>query len=158
MESANFWVSSAHIARVEHSSVGPGLITILMATRLVPAPTVSKQVGCPENTLMSKFEFPRFGRGIVVSTGYNLPIGTKRETKDGYVYIKTEAGWKAEHAVIMEMMIERKLRPGETVHHKNLIRNDNSTDNLELWVSAHPAGARATDLICPHCGKRYASS
>ena len=50
----------------------------------------------------------------------------------GYVYIKCPAenhpnakskkGWIAEHNWVMTQMLGRPLRPGETVHHRNLIK------------------------------------
>lgn len=51
------------------------------------------------------------------------------------------------HTVVMAEMLGRPLRKGESVHHKNSIRNDNRPDNLELWVKSQPAGARVIDLI-----------
>ena len=52
-----------------------------------------------------------------------------------------------EHRHVMEQMLGRKLRPFETVHHKNGDRLDNQPSNLELWVSGHPGGQRVDDLI-----------
>ena len=39
------------------------------------------------------------------------------------------------HRHVMEQMLSRKLRPGETVHHKNGRRDDNRPENLELCAS-----------------------
>lgn len=50
------------------------------------------------------------------------------------------------HRIIMEHVLGRKLSPWENVHHRNGIRNDNSPDNLELWVVAQPSGQRPEDL------------
>lgn len=47
----------------------------------------------------------------------------------------------------MESRIGRKLRPGETVHHKNGVRDDNRAENLELWTKNHTPGQRVTDLL-----------
>ena len=80
----------------------------------------------------------------------------------GYVWIKCPApghpnakrwgGWIAEHIWIMSQMIGRALRPGETVHHRNLIRSDNRPGNLELWTSHQPRGARVADMLAGVAG------
>ena len=77
-------------------------------------------------------------------------------TSGGYRVVSTPSGKnRAEHKVVMETVLGRKLRPKEAVHHINADRADNRPENLELWVRTHPSGARARDLICPHCGKSY---
>lgn len=52
-----------------------------------------------------------------------------------------------EHTVVMAGMIGRPLLPGENVHHKNGVRNDNRPKNLELWVTSQPSGQRPEDLL-----------
>ena len=75
----------------------------------------------------------------------------------GYVYVrcpvenhpnaKSRKGWIAEHVWVMTQMLGRPLRPGETVHHRNLIKGDNRPSNLELWTSHQPKGARVVDML-----------
>lgn len=52
-----------------------------------------------------------------------------------------------EHTVVMAEMIGRPLLPGENVHHKNGVRDDNRPQNLELWAKCQPSGQRVVDLI-----------
>ncbi len=51
-----------------------------------------------------------------------------------------------QHRTVWESA-NRPLRDGETIHHKNRIRNDNRIENLELWITAQPAGARVEDVL-----------
>lgn len=52
-----------------------------------------------------------------------------------------------EHVFVMAEHIGRALIKGETVHHKNGIKNDNRIENLELWSNSHPYGQRIEDKV-----------
>lgn len=82
------------------------------------------------------------------------PNGTGHKEKQGYRFINkmrhpnaSKSGRIYEHIFIMSEYLGRPLIKGETVHHKNGIRDDNRIENLELWSSSHPGGQRVKDKI-----------
>jgi len=64
--------------------------------------------------------------------------GARRNDK-GYVKVKVadhpKGPWVYEHVLVMEQHIDRYLKPGEEIHHKNGVRADNRIENLELFAS-----------------------
>lgn len=61
-----------------------------------------------------------------------------RAGQNGYVF---------EHILVMEDILGRHLVAGETVHHLNGLRDDNRSENLELWTRPQPSGIRAADAV-----------
>jgi hypothetical protein len=79
---------------------------------------------------------------------------TRTRTRDGYIQIQlpeypgsSSNGLVLEHRYVMEQRLGRLLSPGENVHHRNGVRDDNRPENLELWVVGQPSGQRAVDLV-----------
>ena len=80
--------------------------------------------------------------------------GGRTRHKAGYVMVRapghpraTSGPYVFEHILVAEDLLGRHLRDGETVHHRNGVRDDNRPGNLELWTSPQPSGIRVSDAI-----------
>lgn len=81
------------------------------------------------------------------------PKRTRHISAKGYVVLcgidhpNTNHGKLFEHVYVMSQHLKRPLFKGETVHHKNGVKDDNRLDNLELWNKPQPTGCRVEDQI-----------
>lgn len=99
------------------------------ARRCAPCNGLSKR-GVPHGSGRSKHP-----QGYIILSGqYDHPNASSR-------------GLLAEHVKVMTEMLGRPMRPGENVHHRNGIRDDNRPENLEIWISSQPPGQRVVDLV-----------
>lgn len=81
--------------------------------------------------------------------------GGRHRKRGGYIWMYIPANLSStgkkremlEHRYVMEQHIGRELRPEETVHHKNGVRDDNRIENLELFSSRHGPGQRVIDKV-----------
>ena len=71
---------------------------------------------------------------LKMSLSRSMPLGSKHIISDGYVMIKTVDGWRAEHRVVMEKKLGRKLTSNEIPHHKDEDKANNRIKNLRLMT------------------------
>lgn len=86
-------------------------------------------------------------RGEVGSPDNERIVGVRNNWRDANGYIIHGESGRLEHRIVMETALGRRLEPGENVHHKNGLRHDNRTENLELWITPQPSGQRVVDLV-----------
>lgn len=81
------------------------------------------------------------------TVGRPVKSGRGWTNRDRYRNVSHNGRQVLEHRLVMARHLDRDLLPGETVHHKNGVRNDNRIENLELWVTSQPYGQRSEDLV-----------
>ena len=66
-----------------------------------------------------------------------IPLGTVgHKSSDGYRMVKVAEGrWRGEHILAAERALGRALCDGEVVHHIDMTRDVNATDNLHVFQS-----------------------
>jgi len=78
----------------------------------------------------------------------NKVLGSQLASKENYVWINN--GWKsnrAEHRIVAEFNIGRKLKNNEVVHHKDYQYSNNSPDNLEVMFKIDHDSLHREDMI-----------
>ena len=146
----------AHYWRIRtHGDPGPAEIARARAA-------LCSVVGCDRSTVgrgLCRMHYERQRKGREVGSAAPLKRAAGQGSiSNGYHVVTVSPGCsRLAHRVVMENLLGRPLAKGETVHHVNGDRSDNTTDgplderyrsgNLELWSSWQPAGQRVSDKI-----------
>jgi len=83
--------------------------------------------------------------GKTIQRGYVMVL------QQNHPFCNKTTGYIREHRLVMEKILGRYLKPTESVHHKNGIKNDNRPENLMIVVKNknwHPC-------LCPKCGFEF---
>ncbi len=151
----------AHYMRWYHSGVEP--VGPVAERRHEPQPC--EVVGCEREARLGPFCGPHGKRAqrnggdagsaeIKVKAGHRRGKDRWQDAKTGYWWVRRPDhpnayanGCLQEHTAVMSEMLGRPLVKGENVHHKNGQRDDNRPENLELWSTHQPKGARVLDKL-----------
>jgi len=75
-------------------------------------------------------------------------LSDKNASKGDYIWINTGFGKNyAEHRIVAEHIIGRKLEKNEVVHHRNYIYDDNTPSNLEVMLKENHDSLHSNDMI-----------
>jgi HNH endonuclease len=124
------------------------------SSRHLRCPACRAKTACAcGRTKQSKSEQCSSCRTVANEANGNWKGGRTRH-KSGYVMVRVpdhpragKSPYLFEHILVAEAMLGRYLEPGESVHHRNGVRDDNRPENLELWTTPQPSGIRAGDAI-----------
>lgn len=75
------------------------------------------------------------------------PITHRHLSKYGYVIVTALGKPHREHRLVMERHLGRRLTDRENVHHVDGNKENNTLENLELWLESQPSGQRVSDKI-----------
>ena len=106
-------------------------------------PWIAKEIQCNRSNLyqyIRRMGFKIRTRKEAIGEGENHHCwrGGKTTSKDGYVtFSATNKKGQAEHRVIVENVLGRKLKSNEVVHHINGIRDDNRNSNLLVCTRSY---------------------
>lgn len=112
-------------------------------------------VGC-DRRAVARDLCPRHYRRLASTGSTDSPrpqgVWRTRDSRSGYVFLSIPTTTSrrrkvGEHRYVMEQILDRPLRPFETAHHRNGLRDDNRPANLELWTRPQPSGQRPEDLV-----------